>query len=185
MATLKPTFSVCLKDKCANLQLTDTTGTGTDKWEDSVSGSDINTGEIIITFPSGSTQTEDITSQIPDTVSGDFTYNDISLDNKEDGIHSIKYKLTNSDLDPSEVYSREEDILFTCNVECKQDSMVGKIPEKIREGCGHGSFIESAMLGEALIEALKSSAACYKTTNISSILSRLDRIHKLNDCNCD
>lgn len=95
---LKPTISACLEDNCKKLTVTDTTGVydssdNTGGWgSPNISGSDVDTAEITVEFPDGSTNTVDVTGQVPDTVSGEFEYDPIQ-DSYPDGKYCIKYHI--------------------------------------------------------------------------------------------
>ena len=93
---LKPKIKVCLDDNCDKLRVTDTTGVYDDPdnkegWgSPNISGSDVDTAEIIVVKPDGSSTTHDVTSQVPDSISGNFQYNPIQ-GTYPDGKYCIKY----------------------------------------------------------------------------------------------
>lgn len=99
---LKPKIKACLDDNCDKLRVTDTTGVynnpdNKEGWgSPNISGSDVDTAEIIVVKPDGSSNTHDVTSQVPDSVSGNFEYNPIQ-GTYPDGKYCIKYHIVASE----------------------------------------------------------------------------------------
>lgn len=95
---LEPKIKVCLEDSCGKLKVTDVTGTydandNTGGWgSPNISGSDVDLAELQVTFPDGTDKTYDLTSEVPSSVSGDFTYNKIERD-WPDGKYCFTYRI--------------------------------------------------------------------------------------------
>ncbi|MFT7118793.1 MAG: hypothetical protein ACI9LF_001175 [Flavobacteriales bacterium] len=93
---LVPTYTVCLKKKGTEFNFVDTTGaynasTNTTGWNSpNEAGSAVTSAYFRITSPSGSVYDYDITSQIPDTITGDIEFT-AYLGDWEDGVYQFEY----------------------------------------------------------------------------------------------
>lgn len=96
---LDPKISVCLQNDCTELVPTDVTGTydandNPGGWgSPNISGSDVDTAELIVTRPDGSENTYDLTSEVPNSFSGDYEYNPITDSPWNDGKYCIVYHI--------------------------------------------------------------------------------------------
>lgn len=133
---ISPQIEVCLSDDCTKLEVTDTTGVydandNTGGWgSPNISGSDVDTAEIIINDPDGNKTTKDVTSQVPNSVSGDFTYDPIE-GTYPDGKYCIKYHIVAQEDEtlPSITFSRDDGsiadgVKFTVEVDTTGDGNV-------------------------------------------------------------
>ena len=122
---LIPTINVCSKTGCSAITITDTAGayhvslnpTG---WAIGVADagpniSPLDTGFIatIAVTTNGTTTTTDVSSQVPEIVSGDFTYSDIDVD-LTDGWVTIVYTLTTD----ATTVSITKKIFVYCDIKC-------------------------------------------------------------------
>ena len=118
-------FDVCLKDNCTKISVKDITGayevnTNPTGWgSPNMAGSAVTTATITI-----GTQEETVTTTIPDTPSGDFTFPDITLDATADGSYTITYEVT----DGTSTISTEKTFFIDCAITCCiQKKVVAKI----------------------------------------------------------
>ena len=189
---LELNISACIKNSCNQLQVEDITGvydasanpTG---WENAATllAANVSTVEIIITFPDGSSQTETVTSQFPDPVTGTITYDPITVTSGasfSDGLYTIKYKVTTTS---NVVYTKELYPYFTCNAECSVNKLWSKYASAFcTSSCDAQLKLEKAQLGEGLLSAIRSSVLCNDTTTADSLLERLTRLAEYEDCGC-
>jgi hypothetical protein len=184
---LIPNISACLKNKCSDISITDTTGVynvtdnpggyGTPNDE----GSEVISAILDITLPDGSVVTEDVTSQIPDTVTGDIEFNDISIPNYTDGVISILYTVNAA----SGTYTYTYTALFTCKARACVDNMWADVACRTCSGsCDLADIIDDANLAEGLLRGLESGAVCCDNACITKILNSITRLCNWNDCNC-
>lgn len=184
---LSLTFSACLKSACSKISITDTTdvynaSTNTTGWgSPNLQGSSVTSATITITPPGGSAQVVDVLSQIPATVTGEFTFTDITLDAYSDGITTIVYSVS----DGVTTYSKTSEILFTCEARACIDKMWAR---NAAAACGNNcellSLLDDANLAEGLLKSLKSAGACDNEECIASILASINQLCEFNDCNC-
>ena len=181
-------FSVCLADKCKTLTVQDTTGlydatTNTGGW-DANNTEILTSAEIIITFPDATVITHDVTSQVPDPITGIFNY---TLNNGEDvfpdGAYKILYRLTYTS---GTVNETETCVYFTCNIKCSLSGLWAKVAAADCgcDPCSSNELMESALLAEGLYRALISAVSCAKTDTADDLLVSLNRLFDFNDCNC-
>jgi hypothetical protein len=184
---LELSFSSCLKTKCSKLSVIDTSGvynvaTNPTGWgTPNLLGSAVTVATITITTPGNGVQVVDVLSQIPATVTGEFTFTDITLSTYTDGITTIVYSVG----DGVTTYSKSSDILFTCEARSCIDKMWAK---NAAAACGNScellSLVDDANLAEGLLKSLKSAGACNNETCVDSILSAINQLCEFNDCNC-
>ena len=184
---LSPVITATLKNNGQSISVVDATGvydatTNTGGWETpNIAGSDVTAASITITYPDGSTQVEDVLSQIPATVTGTFTFTDITLSGYQDGITVIRYELETL----TTTYAYDLTLLFTCNVRACIDKMWADVACQTCSGsCDVGSLIDDANLAEALYNAMKSAAACGNSTYVDKILESLMNLCNWENCNC-
>lgn len=181
-------LTACVINNCTELSATDITGvydvtnnpTG---WEDAstISGSDVVSATLDITFNGTATQSVDVTSQIPATVTGNIQFNDILIDAYADGVANIVYTITTA----TDTYTYVFSALFTCAVRCCLNKMWSKIvKEACSCKCDLKEKIDDANLAEGLYAALNRAGACGLGDSITTVLDKIKRICEFKNCNC-
>ena len=188
-----PTITACTKNSCTTLSITDTTGVydATDNpkgWQDASTllAADVTKVEILITYPNGTTQTVDADiSDIPDPVTGQFTYADIQMVGYTDGLIEIEYIVYDNTAPDPVSYSYTYEALFTCQTRACVDKMWAEVACKSCSGnCELTSLIDDANLAEGLLRGLESGAVCCDETCINKILAAINQLCNWNNCNC-
>lgn len=191
----QPVITACLKNNCKVLEITDATdvynsSSNSKGWEDASTllAANVSTAYIKISYPGDDTpsQTENVTSQISNPVTGTFVFNDIfpSGTSFEDGYYEILYEITDTS---DNIYSYKLRVYFTCNARC----CINKLWETYAESvcgncdCDASDDMDNALEAEAMLDALNSSASCLNTTTRDNILTMINRICDSEDCNCD
>ena len=186
-----PIITACLKNSCKTLSVTDTTGvydatTNTTGWQDASTllAADVSKAELLITYPNGLTQTVDVTSQIPDPVTGSISFADITMDHYSDGLIEIEYIVYDSSVDPI-AYRYTYKALYTCQTRACIDKMWAEVACKSCSGnCELNDLIDDANLAEGLLRGLESSAVCCDDDCITKILAAINQLCNWNNCNC-
>lgn len=199
--TTQVDFSVCQKQGCSTIELTDNTGLYDALLNSDGYGSDVNTlldtltaSYLDITFPDDSTYTIDINSiydisTFPNSnnVPVLFTYADAGLSNNfPDGVYIFNYRVqgtTNevSGGENSAESSLEKYILFTCQTQCAIDNMFSKIsPEEC--GCDSNSALQAALKAQGFLKAACDAMSCGKANMASKLLKRAQFEASKNNC---
>jgi len=180
-------MSSVLSKGCKTLTITDTTGaydatTNPTGWGAlNTEGSEITVANITITYGDGSTQIEDVLSQIPDNVTGSFTFTGITLSGYIDGTTVITYDSSDGSID----FISEIQQIWTCNVRACIDKIWVEVACKTCQGnCDLGSIIDDANLAEGLYKSLCSGASCCDTSCTDKILNSITELCEWGDCNC-
>lgn len=183
---ISPTLSVCYKENNTLLQITDTTGaysagnTGGYGSPNDAS-TDITAATILITFPNGTTQTVDVTSQISaGVVVGNYVFTDVTPTSTADGIYSFLYTVTSSSGTVTSTLYK----LFTGKVRCCLDKLLKQVPDKLCTECETDAFMERIFLAEGLYASLCAMGGCYQTASITKVLTKLQALCDFEDCNC-
>ena len=184
---LSPVITATLNNNGQTMTVVEATGvydatTNTGGWETpNIAGSDVVTATITITYADGSTQVEDVTAQIPATVTGTFTFTDITLSGYQDGITVIRYEIETV----TTTYAYDLTLLFSCNVRACIDKMWADVACQTCSGsCDVGSLIDDANLAEALYNAMGSAGACGNSAYVNKILESLMNLCNWENCNC-
>ena len=192
LSNLTLSLSACVSGNCSTISVTDTTGaysiTNTGGWDDSstVFINTIATATLTITTPDGSIVTEDVTSQLPTSVTGSFAFLDITLPESLDGEYTISYAVT----DKVGTKVKEITIYSLCKARNCVDAMWANyaLNEYTATDCNCKqttlSLKDTAFLGEALYKSIESSAICNNGVR-DQLLAKLTRLCNLQDCNCD
>ena len=193
----EPKISVCLTDKCKTLKATDVTGvyhvvSNSTGWQNAatVLASEVATATITITDPAGTTTSTVVTTQIPNPVTGTFSFSDFTLPNSAawaDGDYTILYSIvtTPGATNPG-TYTATICPYFFCNIECAVDKLWAKVATNLCcSDCDASELMEIAMIAEGYLRALKSAASCGDTTSANILLKTLTKITTFNDCNCN
>lgn len=183
---LVPVITTVLSNNAKTLTVTDATGvysaSNTGGWNaPNVVGSAITAASIVITYPDGGTQTIDVLSQIPSTVSGSFAFTGITLTGYKDGITTISYTLKVGAV----TYSTELKQLYTCTIRDCIDKMWVKVAcDTCHGNCDLVNLIDDANLAEGFYKALISGAACCDTKCVTKMLDTLNNLCSWKNCNC-
>ncbi len=183
---LSPTYCSSVITNCTILKIIDDTGvynasTNTGGWgTPNAQGSDITEATISYKIGDGDYVDVDITTNIPDTVVGDFVAAEITLDGYEDGYMTILYTLTTADA----TYTKKYIKIFTCNSRCCIDAMWSDISEICDCNCDIEEKISDALMAEGLLRAVKSAASCNVSTGVTSMLAKIKKLCDWENCNC-
>lgn len=192
----KTKISVCLKNGCKTLKITDTTGvynasSNPEGWEDAstVAGSEVQSATIKIESPGGGEETIDVTSQIPDPVIGNFDFNDIPASNGStyaDGYYKFTYTIvTDPGANNPGTYKTTLCVYFTCNSECYVNGLWAEVAKDLCcDSCNAPTTREEAQIAEGFLSAIKSAAACGDIDTADKLVAKLNQISNFNDCNC-
>ena len=192
---LEPKIRVCFTENCSKIRVYDITGAESTENTGGYSvanGMPVNmsTATITYTTPEGSTNTINVLSTLNSqtTVSGEFLLAAIDIANT-DGEYTFIYNLSNSATE--ETFKYELTIFSLCNARCCVDKLWAKYANNIinNEDCGCSgdpdSYLSKASSAEALYKAIKYGIACNNTVAKNEILKKLQRICKLEKCNCN
>lgn len=184
-------LSVCSLNACSTLRIKEITGTynvlnNLTGWNTpNVAVIDIESAELIITSPSGTITTIDVLSQLPDPYVEAFYFTDISI-TPEDGEWTIQYVLITK-VGPV-TYSNILRTFLTCSVRCCIDKIWAKVLNNYTDcGCGCTTISEleqKANFMESLYDTMMSAHSCNNSDTRDKILAQLQRLCKLEKCNC-
>ena len=184
---LVPVITATLTNNAKTLTVTDATSvynasTNTGGWNSpNTVGSAITAATITITYSDGTSQTENVLSQIPSTVSGSFAFTGITLTGYKDGINTISYKLNVG----VTIYTAEIKQLHTETIRnCINNMWIKVACETCQGNCDLVDLIEDANLAEGLYKGLTSGATCCGTTCVTKILTSLTNLCSWKNCNC-
>lgn len=188
---LIPKLSVCNLNACSTLRIKEITGvydalTNLYGWNSpNITVADIDTAELIITSPSGTVTTIDIESQLPNPYVEAFYFTDISII-PEDGEWTIQYKIVTKS--GPVTYSNILKTFHTCSVRCCMDRIHAKVINNYQDSgcsCSNISDLEQKInFMESLYDTMTSNAACNNSDTRNKILTQLQRLCKLEKCNC-
>lgn len=187
---LSPKISICYTNNNTTLQIVDITGIysagNTGGWNTpNASGSDITDASVVITYPNAETQTVDLLAEIPSTVTGNFSFSEITPDYTVDGVHTFVYTLVYTDGSGGtttvtyKVYK-----LFLGRVKCCIDKMWAKVPSKLCDECNIEAYLSDTLFAYGLYNSLMSMGACAQTTTINKLLTQIQNLCSFEDCNC-
>jgi len=185
---LSPVISACLENNCTELKVSDITGvyndtTNTGGWgTPNFEGSDVTEAFLYITYPNTTTtQTIDVTAQIPDTITGDLDFTNISPDDSytkfPDGKYEIKYSVS----DGADTYTYCLSVVFYCQINCAANQLFVQVPNNLDDE----AFMDNVTLVRNLLAGLEASACCIDTDSLNTIIEKLKGLTDYEDCNCD
>ena len=190
---LIPKLSVCALNSCSTLRIKEITGvydalTNLYGWNTpNIGTTNIITAELIITSPSGTITTTDVTSQFVIPYVEAFYFTDISI-TPEDGEWTIQYLIHYLDGKINNTYSNILKTFLTCSVRCCIDKIWSKVLNNYSDcGCGCINISEleqKTSFMESLYDTMISAAACNNSDTRNKILIQLQRLCKLEKCNC-
>lgn len=191
---LLPKLEICVKSCCKVFTLTEITDlysspenpTG---WGGiNIDTGDVDTATITITSPTEVVTTVNVLSQLPGSYTVPFDFTDITIV-PEDGEWTIVYTIVSG----TETYMNTFKVFLSCSVRCCIDKLWVKVLTTIIEdtssckcGCSGNKtdLMEKAMFMEALYSAMTSSGSCNNSDARDKILKQLQRLCKLEKCNC-
>lgn len=188
MALTPKIENICYTNSNSTIRITDTTGVyhvttnpgGYNTPNAPTVGNDILSATILITFPNGETQLVDVTSQIPGTITGEFTFTDITPDYVLDGVHSFYYTVST---EGGPLYYKIYK-LFLGKVKCCIDKLWAQVPSKMCTECETEEFINRVLFAQGLYNGLMAMGGCGHTTTISKLLTQIQKLCNFEDCNC-
>lgn len=194
LENLIPNISGCIENSCGQLTIKDITGVyhvteNPGGWEaiETIEAANVTALTLIITLPDGTINDPvDILSQLPDPVTGEFTFTSLDIPSA-DGEYSILYTINVGELTKQVILT----IYSLCNVRCCVDKMWANYAKELISGTDCGcvdsktNTHDKAKLAESLLKALTSSTICNSTNLRNSLLEKLQKICKLEDCNCN
>lgn len=175
---LSPTFHVALKTTGTNFYFTDTTGvynvdSNTGGYGDpNNEGSEITSAIIRITDPNDETYDYDVTSQIPDTVTGEIDFTAFNGD-WDDGLYTFEYIVTGSQTTNTKITK-----IFTPKVDCCVDQVLAKFVENFTCDDCYDEYMEVIKV-MYLRDALHIAGLMKNKTQISNTLTLLTSICEL------
>lgn len=187
------TLEACPKDNCTGIYVGASAGNydATDNpggWDSVATGTpqDVTGATLEITDPSGTVTEVDVTTdfnQLPAIFA-----EAIDLGTHEvyttDGEYNIKLTITDGDV--TNIYYLC--VFTTCKVSCCVDKLWGDYAAKVAGasdcGCNESEVRDKALSAQALLQAIKSTAACNNPTTRNSLLTKLQRICNAEECNC-
>lgn len=184
-------FEACLNNKCDEISFTDTTGlynaaTNTGGWETpNESGGDVISATITVydAAKDNLLDTYDVTSAIPDPVTGTIDLGDFTW-GQSDGIYTLVYTVIAKPGDELLEYTKEIKVFFYCNLlNCIDEEKVKLVgtcdPVKLSK------IKENIDTLEMLLYGAKSAFACGNFTEVATIMETASTLcTQLGNCNC-
>ena len=188
MALTPKIENICYTNSNTTIRITDTTGIhnvttnpgGYGTPNAPYVGDSILSVTILITFPNGETQTEDVTAQVPGTITGNFTYTDITPDYMLDGVHTFYYTVATEG--GSFYYTIHK--LFLGRVKCCIDKLFAQVPSKMCTECETEEFINRVVFTKGLYDSLLAMGGCNYTPLITKLLTQIQKLCSFENCNC-
>ena len=186
-----PTINFCLEKNSTTLEyelaITDTTdaydSTGnTTGWEDASTllRANVVTATLTITDSIGAETTIDVLSQIPNPVTGEVSFTNLTSDSIsiQDGYYKVLYTIT----DATNTYTACEQRYFYPDVAC----CISNIVNMLAEDPTNEEIYEDLIKVKALEKALQAAAASVDKTTADNLLTLLKKYcdYKSNYCNC-
>jgi len=196
---LEPKIRVCFTENCSKLNIYDTTG---EVSVDNTGGYgapnnvpvDIETATITYVTPGGSATTIDVVANVnaQTTLVNEFLIATIDL-TALDGEYSFTYNLSTDIVGEIAAgsYTVSLAVFSLCNARCCVDKLWSKVAQNIinNEDCNCSgdpdSYLNKAYIAESLFKAIKYGIACNNSIAKNEILKKLQRICKLEKCNCN
>ena len=190
---ISPSLSVCFKENNTLMSITDTTGiysagnTGGYGASVALTPNDISTAvtaaTVLITFPNGSTQLVDVTTQVNSSeIAGNLLFTDITPDSTADGVYSFLYTIT---APLTGTVTRKLLKLFLGQARCCLDKLQVQVSNKLCEECETSAFVKRVDFAEGLYNSAMAMGGCYKLGSITKILTKLQTLCDFEECNCN
>jgi hypothetical protein len=190
ITTLTPNIRVCVSDSCSTLKVYDTTGAEATANTGGYGATNIlptaiDTAVVSYTAPGGSSVDVNVLAKVnaQATVAGEFLIAEITISPK-DGSYSFVYTLTDGGL----TVTKRCTIYTLCVVRCCVDKLWAKAAlDLVEADCNcheTTSYSNRAMQAEAIYRAILHGASCNQLKIREALLTKLQRICKLENCNC-
>lgn len=194
IATLVPTIRVCITDNCSKIKVYDTTSAYSTAntggyGATNILATAVDSASLSYTISGSSTPVVlDVSATViaQTTVSGEFLLAEITI-SPLDGEYSFLYSVV--DGVTTKTYSTS--IYNLCSVRCCVDKLWVKAANNADNDCNCGcsdgkkaSYSSIAMTAEATYMAIVNGVSCANTTTRDNLLKKLQRICKLENCNC-
>lgn len=190
ITTLTPKIRVCFTDDCSKIKVYDTTGAESTANAGGYGATNIlpvDVGSAVITYTApGETAVDvDVTANVnaQATVAGEFLIAEIDISPK-DGSYSFIYTLTDGVL----TVTKKCSVYSLCVVRCCIDKLWAKAALDLVEAdckCTEkSSYANKALQAEAIYNSIKNGASCNNAGIRDALLTKLQRICKLENCNC-
>lgn len=188
-----PTIEVCLKKNCTTLVVTDNTDvydnpnnlTG---WEDASTllAADVTALSIKVEQAASTLTTENVLAQLPGTVTGDITFNDIVLSSLVDGEFIVTYTVTDASTTYTAILTKFHACSVRCCIDKKWAAVANYEASTGNKGCGCAEDLETDALHlEGLYASMMNAAASGNTTTRDILLTKLQRLCSMDDCECN
>jgi hypothetical protein len=187
---LIPFLQICLADNCGSLKITDITGLYDS--EENVGGygsetqlpEDATSAILVVTYPNGETTSINLTSAVVENTvpSGEYPLGTYPIEDYVDGEYHFLYTISFGDTS----YTYEETAFLVCSVRCCVDKLWAKIATSVlcKKDCFCGDVLmKKALQAEALFKGIESASLCGNEIR-QPLLEKLERICKLEKCNC-
>jgi len=192
ITTLTPTIRVCFSDNCSKMKIYDTTGAesvaNTGGWgATNVNPVDVTAAVLSYTVPGEDAVELNVLTTVnaQTTVTGEFLLAEVDL-TTGDGTHSFVYTLTDGALSVVKYHT----IFSLCAARCCIDKLWAKAAlNLVEEDCGctenSSSYASKALLAEAIFKAISNGVSCSNANVRDALLTKLQRICNLENCNCN
>jgi hypothetical protein len=184
---LIPKITAYFKENNTLLSITDITGVysagnvggyGTPN-DDST---DITSAIVKVTYPNGTIQLEDVTSQInAQSVAGNYVFTNITPSSTTDGIHKFMYTVVAG----GTTYTFNVKKLMLGKARCCLDKLQVKLVDQLCEECETSAYANRVDLAESLYNSALAMGGCYKINSITKILTKLQVLCDFEGCNCN
>lgn len=195
ITTLTPKIRVCFTDDCSKIKVYDTTGAESTAnaggyGVTNILTTAVTTATVSYTAPGGSQIDVDVTANVnaQATVAGEFLIAEIDISPK-DGSYSFIYTLTYGALPETVLTVTKKCLVYSlCVVRCCVDKLWAKAALDLVEAdcnCSESSsYMNKALQAEAMYKAIMNGASCNNIGIRDALLTKLQRICKLEKCNC-
>lgn len=182
-------LSLCFKEKCSKLQISDATGeydvtTNPTGWgAPNLDLADVDSATVVLIPPGGSAINYDVTAEVQGGTIVDGTFLLKLVDNitLNDGIYTVTYTVVDEDTDTE--YTITVKSFSTCKADCCVEKMKTKFKEELC-GCNWENFWDYYKRAEALLYAAKSAFACGKDAQATDLLTQVNKICSIQKCCC-
>ena len=185
-----PKISVCLNKNCNYITVTDITGVydvndNPSGWEDpsTLDAVEVLSLTVEIIQNDVTIATENTLSQLPDPVTGQFSFSEIEVSELVSGEFTVEYNIRTA----SDIYKATITSFHACDVRCCIDAKWNAIAESGYTASNDGAgLVEEALALEGLYSSMVSSAASLNTKIRDNYLTKLQRLCGMTskDCGC-
>ena len=192
IGTLTPKIRACFSESCSKILVYDTTSAYSTAnkggyGDTNILTTSVNSATLAYTTPDGTETTLDVVSNVnaQAVVVGEFLIAEIEV-NPNDGEYSFSYLLSDGEYSVVKRYS----IYSLCVVRCCVDKLWAKVAANgLGEDCKctgeKTTALEKAELAQGWYNSIRYGAACNSKAVKDILLTKLQRICKLEKCNCN